>query len=280
MLIVVMTLMMTSIQAATASEPSSETVNPAGPGASEHISVVLGDQSVAFSNSDGVSFAMKMPASRASSRSEEARYGSGSYELVVETNETGAATFIEIADSSAPEEYVFEFDLPKGWMLKVHDQSGAVAILNDSGEVVGGIAPPWAVDADGNDVTTAFDVRGKNKLVQTVQHEGADYPVVADPSVTFGRNVYTWWWGWEIAWWGSASAAYLSAYFCAVYGWLHPVMCAVGVAGAGALITALHQVYGGDGCRYVVAFRYWGWPNYIERLSGYGCTYAKWDIPG
>lgn len=260
--------------------PGPATQEASQPEASDQVAVTFGDRDIAFTNTAGISFQMKMPADRALGRANEVRYGAGSYSFVVEPNDTGAATFIEIVDETAPDKYTFEFVMPEGWELMKSPETGAVAVLDESGEVVGGVAPPWAVDAEGNEVETSFAVQGKNKLVQTVNHEGATYPVMADPSVTLGQNVYIWFSGWEIAWWGSASAAYLSAYFCAVWGWVHPVMCAVGAAGAAVLITAFNSVFAGSQCRYVVAFRYWGWPNYMERLSGNGCSYKKVDIPG
>jgi hypothetical protein len=45
---------------------------------------------------------------------------------------------------------------------------------------VGGIEAPWARDADGRAVPTEYRIEG-DSLVQTVRHQGAAYPVVADP---------------------------------------------------------------------------------------------------
>jgi hypothetical protein len=47
------------------------------------------------------------------------------------------------------------------------------------------IAPPWAVDAAHRAVRTSYRLEGRT-LVQTVQHAGARYPVVADPQVSWG----------------------------------------------------------------------------------------------
>jgi hypothetical protein len=38
-------------------------------------------------------------------------------------------------------------------------------------------------------VPTRYEVRG-GRLVQHVDHAGADYPVVADPTVSFGWYIY------------------------------------------------------------------------------------------
>lgn len=229
----------------------------------------------------GGDVAMRLPGERAAPRAggRGALYRAEGYTLRASTDEGWTTTLIDIPGPEAPTRYAFTFDLPRGWALEAQ-QDGSVAIVDRAGERAGTIAPPWARDAEGEHVPTRYAIRGRRRLVQTVSHEGAAYPVVADPSVTLGRNVYFWVRGYEIGWWGSASAGFLSTYLCAVYGSLHPVLCAVGAAGASWLIRAFHDVFSGDRCRYVIAVRYWGWPNYMERLRRHGCTYRKSEIPG
>ncbi len=81
--------------------------------------------------------------------------------------------------------YEFEFGLPSG------DGEGGIEVLNVEGDVIGTVAPPWAVDANGDSVPTAYKLRD-NILARTVEHAGAVYPVVADPSVTLGWRIYVW----------------------------------------------------------------------------------------
>lgn len=57
-------------------------------------------------------------------------------------------------------------------------------------------------------------------------------------------------------------------------------LCGVAWAAATALRVAFVQAYWGDSCRYVLAWRYWLWPDYVERLSTNGCSYYKVDILG
>ena len=45
---------------------------------------------------------------------------------------------------------------------------------------VAGVLAPWAIDADAQAVPTRFTLDGTT-LVQTVDHDDAVYPVVADP---------------------------------------------------------------------------------------------------
>lgn len=81
--------------------------------------------------------------------------------------------------------------------------SGAQPVLQPDGSVqlvarspqgaeaiVGVVAAPWAKDADGRNLQTEYLVEG-NRLRQVVHTTASTtYPVVADPSVSFGWNVY------------------------------------------------------------------------------------------
>ncbi len=65
--------------------------------------------------------------------------------------------------------------------VKVIDGSGAV-LLDRHSRVVGAVDAPWARDAAGANVRTRFVAHGRT-LTQIVDHQGAAYPVVADPKV-------------------------------------------------------------------------------------------------
>ncbi|MEU7854010.1 hypothetical protein [Nonomuraea sp. NPDC049141] len=86
-----------------------------------------------------------------------------------------------IKDSSAPTEYRFPISAPEGSMLEVEDDDGTVLIYNND-IYLGEIDLPWAKDANGNAVPTSYRVEGMT-LIQTVNHAGAAYPVVADPAL-------------------------------------------------------------------------------------------------
>ncbi|AWB88992.1 hypothetical protein C2138_05045 [Salinibacterium hongtaonis] len=74
--------------------------------------------------------------------------------------------------------------------------SRTVAVVDENGESnsitasIGQIAAPWAVDANGRQIDTHYELVG-NELIQVVEHNqpGVAYPVVADP---------TFWWGWNV----------------------------------------------------------------------------------
>ncbi len=233
---------------------------------------------VTLTDNEGERVAVELPGHRVARRRTGADYRGAGFTLRSRRDAAWATTIIEIPGADAPRALSFGLRLPDRWTAELL-ADGSVAIGDGAGERRGTIAPPWAHDAEGNAIPTSFSLTGTT-LVQTIDHHGAVYPVTADPSITLGRNVYLWVRGYEIGWWGSSSAAFLSAYMCAAYGSLHPVMCAVGATGALWLIAAFDDVFSTDRCRYVIAVRYWGWPNYMERLSRDGCTYRKSDIPG
>lgn len=90
----------------------------------------------------------------------------------------GARALVRITGPDAPVDYRFPLEgasrleqLPDGSVL-VHDLTGEPSVT---------IKAPWAKDANGTAVSTSYSVEGTT-LVQHVAHQGAAYPVVADPS--------------------------------------------------------------------------------------------------
>ncbi|MER5324786.1 hypothetical protein [Streptosporangium roseum] len=86
-----------------------------------------------------------------------------------------------IKDASAPTEYRFPITAPEGSTLEVEEDDQTVIIYNED-VYLGEIDTPWAKDAAGNVVPTTYRVEGMT-LIQTVDHAGAAYPVVADPAL-------------------------------------------------------------------------------------------------
>ncbi len=94
---------------------------------------------------------------------------------------------------TSPTEYRHELQLPAGAVAR--DDGGFITFWSSTGDFLGGVAPAWAVDADGRDVPTSFRLDGTT-LVQLVAHDAGDaYPVVADPwlgaDLFGGRSVTT-----------------------------------------------------------------------------------------
>ncbi|WP_329092458.1 MULTISPECIES: hypothetical protein [unclassified Streptosporangium] len=86
-----------------------------------------------------------------------------------------------IKDASAPTEYRFPIVAPEGSTLEVEEDDQTVLIYNED-VYLAEIDAPWAKDANGNPVPTSYRVEGMT-LIQTVNHAGAAYPVVADPAL-------------------------------------------------------------------------------------------------
>ena len=94
----------------------------------------------------------------------------------------GNAGYAVITGPDAPTTYRFAFAVDGEPAVLRPTDGGGVDVLSANGTLVNSVAPAWAKDASGADVATSYSVSG-NVLVQSVSHEGAAYPVVADPRV-------------------------------------------------------------------------------------------------
>ncbi len=109
------------------------------------------------------------------------------------TSDGGVRTLVTLKDSSASTEQRFPLELQAGVRL-VDDGTGGYLLTREvadgAGTTVGTLEAPWAKDAAGQSVPTAYRLEG-NTLVQTV-HTSKDtaFPVVADPKITYGSGVY------------------------------------------------------------------------------------------
>lgn len=89
---------------------------------------------------------------------------------------------IVINEPTTETAFRMNMDLPGSSNATV-EEDGSVLIKSADGEFVGGIATPWARDANGGEVPTNFEIVGST-LVQRVDLSGVAedaYPVVADP---------------------------------------------------------------------------------------------------
>lgn len=91
-----------------------------------------------------------------------------------------------ITGPRAPTSYRFPLRVPPGGSIRrVGGDQERFVILDASGDGVASISAPWSHDADQNWVETHYRLEG-HTLVQTVDHRGHRYPVVADPLVSLG----------------------------------------------------------------------------------------------
>jgi len=78
--------------------------------------------------------------------------------------------------------------IPAGASLKATGDGG-FRIIGSDGIETSAINAPWARDASGRNLPTSYSVDGAN-VIQTVDTQGATYPIVADPYLTFGWLIY------------------------------------------------------------------------------------------
>ncbi|MCS4276622.1 hypothetical protein M2390_001816 [Mycetocola sp. BIGb0189] len=91
----------------------------------------------------------------------------------------GLRSLIEIHDSNAPTEYVYDVDSDVNFTLEAQADGSVLGI--ESGEVMLVIPAPWAVDSNGAEVPTHYEIRGNN-LVQHVDFTSDNaFPIIADP---------------------------------------------------------------------------------------------------
>ncbi|MEW2444843.1 hypothetical protein [Micromonospora marina] len=112
----------------------------------------------------------------------------------------GSAQLLTVMRSpSASSEQRYALTLPTGTGL-VPAEDGGYVLMNDNGSIVGAVDAPWAVDAGGKALPTRYRLDG-NTLIQSTDTEGAAFPVVADPKLTYGIGVYLNLWGYELRAW-------------------------------------------------------------------------------
>ena len=105
----------------------------------------------------------------------------------------GSVQIITVIDGTdSPTRYEYSVSVPRGGHLKL-DDSGIVVIYGKINEFSGGIAPriapAWAKDANGVNVPSYFEVKGRT-VTQVVDHRHVSvvYPVTADPWL--GRDLF------------------------------------------------------------------------------------------
>lgn len=110
--------------------------------------------------------------------------GPGESATVIQPTETGARVLSVIPAPAADSTSRFEVEAGGRLELQV-DQS--IHVLDANDVIVGAIAPPWAVDAAGDAVPTSYSV-ADNVVTQTVDSDGAQFPIVADPAISVGSE--------------------------------------------------------------------------------------------
>jgi hypothetical protein len=106
----------------------------------------------------------------------------GDYATAVQATAAGDVRALVIIDSdAAPTD--FRFPVAGATHLTADPHGGINVWAGDA--IVATVATPWAIDAQGMAIPTSYRIDGTT-IIQTVSHDGAAYPVVADPQFTWG----------------------------------------------------------------------------------------------
>jgi hypothetical protein len=162
--------------------------HPAPVGPSDRVSVSPADGTATIHLDDGSQAQIHLPFTevKATAPTIDARTAmfqdtqTGTSVAVQPLSTNGVRMVLTLATPDAPRR--FEFDLGGDAPVVLRRiESGGVIVTDRDGDEIGYIPPPWAQDARGASVPTHFEIEGST-LIQVVDHEGAMYPVVADPS--------------------------------------------------------------------------------------------------
>ncbi len=140
-------------------------------------------------------------------------YGSSNNFSVAATITTsGVREAVTMENPSAPSTYAFPVSLSAGEFL-TSNPDGSVSVMKSfsGGSVsVGTFQTPWAKDASGALVPTHYIVQGSTLIQQVEVTSATTFPVVADPTIT---------WGWGPYW--NLTGSFIQYWFPQAQGWLN-----------------------------------------------------------
>lgn len=135
----------------------------------------------------------------------------GSADMALQAFEDGSVSIRAIIHhGDAPDKYRYPVELPEGARILSED-AGGLLVVDAEDRFLVGVAPPWAIDGNGNPLDTRYEVDDE-AITQWVDLASATaFPVVADPylginlidnvtrSYVTGQGyryfVYPSWWG-------------------------------------------------------------------------------------
>lgn len=156
---------------------------------------------------DGVAdFTIDLPDSNMQTAAQPSSLGGVSYDnnddftTTVLPKNDGSVQIVTVLESAdAPTDYTYTITGSEGSYLQLQDD-GSVVLLSADGAWEGGVAAPWAKDANGAEVETSYSVDG-NTLTQHVSATAdTEFPVVADPWLGVNYIDHTEWadlWEWS-----------------------------------------------------------------------------------
>lgn len=114
-------------------------------------------------------------------------------------DDASARIMTVIPDASASRKYTYDLAIPTDAVV-TEGEDGSMLFTTPDGDWLGGVAAPWATDANGSPVPTRYRIEG-SALVQEVDFTNTTaFPVVADPwlgkalfkSIT-RKSMGSWW---------------------------------------------------------------------------------------
>ncbi len=79
-------------------------------------------------------------------------------DVAVESFEDSARIVTVLNGPDSPAEYAYRVEVPAGGKIEKLE-NGGVFVLDNRGGMVGGFAPPWAIDNAGKDIPTRYEIR-------------------------------------------------------------------------------------------------------------------------
>ncbi|WP_133162920.1 hypothetical protein [Arthrobacter glacialis] len=103
------------------------------------------------------------------------------YSMVLTDSTAGlSAGYSIITSADAPSNYSYSFDVDGSPANLSALEDGSILVSDKDGNPSSLVAPAWAKDANGTYLETKYEIEG-NVLTQTVNLDGAAFPVIADP---------------------------------------------------------------------------------------------------
>jgi hypothetical protein len=94
---------------------------------------------------------------------------------------------VTLDDPSAPRSLSYDLDLPEGTQV-IQRPDGGFDFVAVDGTLTGGLAAPWAIDANGNPVSVSYHHDGNGRITRHILTDAdTAYPVIANFCI-FGKN--------------------------------------------------------------------------------------------
>jgi hypothetical protein len=101
-------------------------------------------------------------------------------DFIVTPTVFGAETYMQLRSPASPRTQVFQLAVPDGYNLRKTDNGGA-KVVDAVGDPVLTVAPPFALDGEGQQVPATLEVSGMSMSVSVQPGEDVAYPILVDP---------------------------------------------------------------------------------------------------